>query len=149
MAIINRLETCTLRLLQEADEEEIVAPANQYTSLSIAASRGLFHVVEALLLRGADPNYLDGEERDITALQMACISDLRQPPTIDHPGTVDLLAQKTKVSVLKSSDTSPFDVALDHSSFDCMALLCRHYRLEDFPIQMDCRALDAFKKSSH
>ena len=96
VAIISKMEQPALKLIAMATVAEITTEkAGNYTSLSIAAGRGLYKVVQELLERGADPNFLDGEDNDIVALALACNNN--------NPMTVRCLAERTRLARLKVS----------------------------------------------
>ena len=79
VAIISKMEQPALKLIEMATVAEVTTEkAGNYTSLSIAAGRGLYKVVQELLDRGADPNFLDGEDNDIVALALGTIHILRK-----------------------------------------------------------------------
>ena len=123
VAIISRLENIALQLLSLAHYKEIVEPAGSYTSLSIAAGRGLPSIVNELLQRGAYPNRLDGDQ-NITALQMACIDDAENE-VVDYPQVVKLLVKLTDLVILKECEESIFQVCIDQEAWKCLKVLIK------------------------
>ena len=134
VAIISRLEKIALQLISLADDREILEPAGSYRSLSIAAGRGLLSIVKELIRKGAEPNLLDGDEGDeITALQMACVSDS------ENEEVVKLLAKMTEFEVLKECQESIFQVCIDQGSWKCLKILMEEYPdMDDLAIDIDC-----------
>ena len=133
VAIISRLEKAAIKLIRLATDDEIIKEkAGNYTSLSIAAGRGLLNVVRELLKRGCDPNFLDGEDNDILALSMAC--------NTDNPKTVRCLSECTQLESLKKSSDfglNPFEICISNNEFGILKVLIEFFPCEEFLIKDD------------
>ena len=72
-AITAKLEQCALHLIPMMSKRELICRAIDYSPISIAAGRGLIRVVEMLIDFGAKVELLDGHDKSLSPLQMACI----------------------------------------------------------------------------
>lgn len=134
MAIISRYVAAALKLIPLATDKEIQDRAGYYTSLAIAAGRGLYQVVDALLQRNADPNALNSEDSDITALQMACINDQVYPP-VDFLQTIIRLAPLTDSYVLHRKNVNPFEICVDNKALESFITLATFFPPDEFTIR--------------
>lgn len=133
MAMISRFAAAALRLIPLATDQEIEERAGDYTSLAIAAGRGLHQVVDALLLRNANPNTLNSDDRDTTALQMACLSDQAHPP-VDFLQTIKRLAPLTDSSLLHHYNVNPYEICVDNNALESFLTLATFFPPDDFTI---------------
>ena len=131
VAIISKMEQPALKLIEMATVAEVTTEkAGNYTSLSIAAGRGLYKVVQELLDRGADPNFLDGEDNDIVALALACNNN--------NPMTVRCLAERTRLARIKKTyfaGANPFEICIQNFALKNLEVLYDTLPSEEFLIE--------------
>ena len=124
-AITAKLEQCALHLIPMMSKRELICRAIDYSPISIAAGRGLIRVVEMLIDFGAKVELLDGHDKSLSPLQMACISDAIEGQAVNYPAVVSLLLRKMDNKFLVENETleNPFTICISTKSWSCLKLL--------------------------
>ena len=126
-AITAKLEQCALHLIPMATKREIIHRAIDYSPISIAAGRGLHRVVQMLIDFGAKVELLDGHDKSLSPLQMACISDaIEDDQAVNYPAVISLLLRKMDRQFLIAHHKTlenPFTICISTKSWNCLKLL--------------------------